>query len=152
MRLFHVSGLFLVLGTPERREPGPCQVAALQAQGRPQEAHFQEEPRAQSAGAGRLCPPHPRMLTCSPSYPHVPRSSHTGPGDLQTRLGSHQHIYAPAVPSAQSNVPTHTPSHTGFFLSNLSSKVTSSEDHSWAVSITASALFPAEPSSFSEMT
>lgn len=28
MRLFHVSGLLLGLGTPERREPGPCQVAA----------------------------------------------------------------------------------------------------------------------------
>lgn len=152
MRLFHVSGLFLVLGTPDRREPGPCQVAAPAGTG-------QAPGSSLSGGAqGSECwyrasvptpPPHAHLV---PLLPQVPRSSHTGPGDLQTRLGSHQRIYAPAVPSAQSNVPTHTPSHAGFFLSNLSSKVTSSEDHSWAVSITASALFPAEPSFLSEMT
>lgn len=151
MRFFHMSGLFLGLGTPERREPGPCQWPSLQAEGRPQAAHFQEEPRAQSAGAGHLCPP--RKLTWSRSYPQSARCSHTGPGDLQTRLGSHQCIFAPAVPSARSNAPhTHTPSHAGFLLSNLSSKVTSSEDRSGAVSITAPALFPAEPLSLSETT
>lgn len=84
MRFFHVSGLFLGLGTPERREPGLCQVAV--PAGRGQALGSSLSGGAQGSGCWlRASVPSPQadlallLPALRPLRPHRPRGSPNTP-------------------------------------------------------------------------